>query len=206
MCPDCVLDVERQIRRLPKDVDELTELIAATGSSTDAKVAGSRDLQVPIRLSIEALRAEIDFELQFWAEVLGMETQASCRLEYRVAKAAGFLVPRVDTLLQLGPQERSAWTPDGEPLRDWWGNREVIERTGIEGALRLIELHHRVRRAAGRTRLVHRLTPACPWCDQRALVRHNGSDVVECEGCGKEIEERYYSWFVCYLVEQESAA
>ena len=65
------------------------------------------------------------------------------------------------------------------------------------------QLHHRVRLVAGRTKLVHRLTPACPWCDQTTLVRYNGSTHVECENCRKMIDEKHYSWFVTVLVNEE---
>jgi ribosomal protein L37AE/L43A len=78
--------------------------------------------------------------------------------------------------------------------------------TGLQAGLHLDNLHRRVRRVAGRTKLVHRLTPACPWCDARSLVRHNGSDQVECESCGKIIEQRHYSWFVKTLCAQEDVA
>jgi len=201
LCPDCLWRVEQSIAQLPADVLVLTALIAPTGSGPGAFVSRSRDLSVNIRLGVEALRAEIDFETGYWAEVVAAEVGASfdvtaCRLPVRVQRAVLILQYRVDTLVQLGPQERTAWTPDGEPLRDYWGDREAIAYTGLGGVLRLGELHHRVRRVAGRTQLVHRLTPACPWCDQCALVRHNGSDFVQCEHCGRPIAERHYDWFV----------
>ena len=60
----------------------------------------------------------------------------------------------VALLLALGPQERTAWTPEGEPVRDGGGDRETVERTGLDGALKLFALHHWVRQVAGRTVLV----------------------------------------------------
>lgn len=183
-------------------------LIGAGGGGGDEFVSSSRDLPVPIRLGVEALRSAIDFELGYWAEIVAAESDvewdvAQLQLYARTQKAALFLFDRVDTLVALGPQERSAWTWEGEPLRDPWGDREMVEISGLDGALRLGQLHHRVRLVAGRTKLVHRLTPACPWCDQTTLVRYNGSTHVECENCRKMIDERHYSWFVTVLVNEE---
>lgn len=203
LCDACFRRVEKAVRLLPADVGELDELIGATGSSAEAQVSFSRELQVPIRLGLEALRAEVDFESQFWAEILGMETLVAVRLPQRVSAACRWLEPRVGALVALGLQERVAWTQDGEPVRDAWGQRETELRDGLRGAVGLAQLHQRVRFVAGRTKLVHRLTPACPLCDQRALVRHNGSDRVECEGCEKQIEERHYDWFVQVTIAEE---
>ena len=212
MCPACITSVGHTIGYLPYDVGELTALIAADGVSGGEIVSSSRELPVPIRLGVEALRAEIDFELQYWAEIVAAETDAEWdsakiaryRQQDRVQRAADFLSLRVDTLVKIVPQERCAWTMDGEPMRDDAGDREVIELSGLDGALRMLELHRRVYSVAGRTKLVHRLTPACPWCDQRTLVRHNGSDVVECESCDKKIDEKHFRWFVAVLVREEA--
>lgn len=192
LCPRCVHRLRRTLRALPMDVLELNQLVAATGTDHRSKVSGSRELPVPIRLGIVELRANLVTEVWFWAEVVSAATGSALRITWpreqvdllalRTKAAADFLEIRIADLL-------------GE---------EVIE--GLAGALVLQELHHRVRRVAGRTKLVHRLTPACPWCDARALVRHNGSDRVECEGCGKDIDEKHYSWFVKTLVAQEAAA
>ena len=211
LCLPCVNRIGHTIGYLPADVVELTMLISADSAAAEEMVSSSRDLPVPIRLGVETLRAEIDFELQYWAEIVAAEVNMvwdaekaeRSRLAVRVQKAAGFLKLRVDTLVKLGPQERSAWDKDGQPIRDEWGDREVVECSGLDGALYLLDLHRRVYRVAGRTKLVHRLTPACPWCDQRTLVRHNGSDMVECESCGKQIDERHYNWFVIVTVAEE---
>jgi len=208
MCPACVTRLGYTIRQLQLDVVELSMLIGATGSGGDEIVSSTRELPVPIRLGVEALRSEIDFELQYWSEIVCAELggewdPVGLRLHVRARKAAEFLADTVDTLIKLGPQERSAWTLEGEPRRDSWGDREMESMTGMDGGLRLAELHHRVRLVAGRTKLVHRLTPACPWCDQTTLVRHNGSTHVECENCRKIIEEKHYNWFVAITIAEE---
>jgi len=188
-------------------VVELSMLIGAAGAGDGEFVSSTRELPVPIRLGIEALRADIDFELCFWAEVIadlqGAEWDPRQRLYARTQKAAVFLADRVEALLVLGPQQRSAWTREGEPLRDDWGDREMVELSGLEAVLRFDELHRRVKRVAGRTKLVHRLTPACPWCDYKTLVRHNGSTHVECETCHRQIDEKHYNWFVEVTIREE---
>lgn len=205
LCPACVGRLERTVRQLLDDVATLDELIGEFGPLFGPQVQHTPELRINIRPGIEALRAEIEFELLYWAETLDMETPVACRLGARVARAVEWIGPRIDALLRLGAQERTAWTPEGEPLRDTWGDREIVERTGLDGALKLFSLHYRVRQVAGRTALVHRLTPRCPYCDQPALVRHNGCDQVECENpdCAKKIKERHYEWFVEVTIREE---
>jgi hypothetical protein len=196
LCDGCFYRLEKAVAALPADVEELTKLISPSSGGLATKVSGSRELQLNIRTGIEALRAEVDFETQFWAEILGMETLLALRLPARVSAACRWLTPRVGLLAALGPQERAAWTQDGEPVRDAWGDREMELRDGLAGAVSLSRLHQRVRYVTGRTKLVHRLTPACATCNHRALVRHNGDDQVECEHCHNRFHEDQYDWFV----------
>lgn len=196
LCRGCNGHLERSVRQLPSDVDTLTELIGGSESRGEgAKVSGSRELPTPILLGIEALRAEIDFEAQFWAECLGQETVTAMRLPARVSRAVRWIEPRIDQLLALGPQVRTTWTVEGEPAREATGERHATETTGLAGALHLMALHRRVRVVAGRTRLSHKLEAACAHCGQRALVRHDGSDQVECENCGNGFDSKHYDWF-----------
>lgn len=206
LCPACETRLERTVRQLPADVDTLDELIGDFSSNQEGtRVDRSRDLMINIRPGIEALRAEIDTELVFWAQVLGMPAPYACRLNVRVTRSAAWIGPRLRELLRLGPQERLAWTSEGEPLRDAWDDWEVVERTGLDGAGKFFTLHARVRQVAGRTKLVHALTPCCPYCDQPSLVRHNGGSVVECENpdCAKRIKEQHYDWFVEVTIREE---
>jgi ribosomal protein L37AE/L43A len=195
--------VERAIHGLPADVQHLTEIIGVFGRGFEVRVSGTRDPQLNIHPCIEALRARIDYETVYWAECVGMETPRAVRLPERVSKACRWLHPRLDRLVALGPQERSVWTFEGEVVRDSLGWRDTALLGGLGGALRLSQLHRRTRQVVGRTKLVHRLTPACPLCDQKTLVRANGADFVVCEGCGKQIEERHYDWFVQVTVAEE---
>ena len=196
LCLDCVGRVERAIRALPADVRDLDKFIAPTSSGMEIRVSGTHDPQLNVRPEIESLRAKIDYETVYWAECVGMESPVGMRLEVRVFRACRWMAPRVHRLVWLGSQERSLWSREGEPVRDAQNVRETAFRAGVDGARALAQLHHQVRVVTGRTRLVHRLTPACPICDERALVRQNGGSHVECESCGKKIDERHYDWFV----------
>lgn len=45
---------------------------------------------------------------------------------------------------------------------------------------------------SGRDALEHKLPASCPVCDRRALVRHDGADVVVCKRCHNEWAEPLY--------------
>lgn len=213
LCDTCTRVVQYALNHLTGDVVELTTHIGRSNITFETLVSSSPDLPALISLSMDALRTEIDDELQSWAEpvaeALGIAWNTTAmghtRQLVRVQRAATLLSNAVEILLALPPQEHSLWG-NGEPVwdSDEPGVQATVVRDGIEGALVLLDLHRRAYAALGRTELVHRLPTPCPWCDMMALVRHNGCSEVTCENCRRHIEERHYSWFVSVLVELET--
>jgi hypothetical protein len=212
LCATCERKVEHAVGTLAEDALILSTMLGESGAA-EVLVDGSRDLPTPLRLSLEALRAEIDTELQAWvepvAERLGIEwdTQAAGRSRTmpRIVRAARVLGAAISTLLRLPVQEHPAWhngLPVWDPAEDCQG---TIVRDGIDGAISLLDLHRRSFAATGQTVLRNRLPTPCPWCDFAALVRLDGADHVECENCHKEIDERHYNWLVHVLVAQQES-
>ncbi|MFC5992930.1 hypothetical protein ACFQE5_01745 [Pseudonocardia hispaniensis] len=240
LCPGCVRAIGYDIAHLKGDVADLTMRIARDGAVSGDKVAATREPPTPLRLGLDALRAEIDHETQAWAEpvaeALGIDWPSgqqlrAMRLGPRVQRCVDLLTKTVDTLVALPAQEHPAWTKDGQPAwaiqhesdpgpgawqilerADRWPHepiRATTVRDGVDGALCLSQLHHRVYQRLGRTRLVHRLPARCPWCWQRTLVRDNGAAHVHCESdqCrGRTIDERHYDWLVQATLAVEQAA
>jgi hypothetical protein len=203
LCRACTSRVGKAVSALAEDALILTFLLGDQGTASEVCVAASPELRVPVRLTIEALRADIDTELTAWAEPvadkLGIEWDTAdmtrTRIMPRIVRAVHLLRSAVPTLLALPEQDHPAWA-DGMPVRDAEGRQRYLARDGVAGALSLLELHRRAYAATGRTHLVHRLPTPCPWCDHRTLVRHNGQSHVECENCAHTVEEKLYDWFV----------
>jgi hypothetical protein len=181
LCTACTEQVARALADLPTDYTELHFLLASGESGiTSDVVAGSRELPVPIRVSVEALQAAMVLEVQVWAlpvaRKLGIDWNASqgldCRPGFLLQRCARLLAHSVSTLVRL-PEMSYRAALDA----DW------VTRDGIDGALELLRLHGLVRFAAGQTKLIHRLPSPCPRCERMTLVRHNGSDMVKCEAC-----------------------
>jgi hypothetical protein len=192
VCETCVRVVTDALNHLTGDVVELTMLIGRVGVGGEVVVMATPDLKIPIQVNLEALRAEIDSELQSWAEpvaeALGVEwdttAMAHTRLAVRAQRAARLLANAVDTLLALPEQEHPAWE-DGEPKEDpdEPGVQATTIRDGVEGALALLHLHRLAYAAAGRTEYRERIVLPCTRCGLRTLVRRNGEDHVECDNC-----------------------
>jgi ribosomal protein L37AE/L43A len=189
LCPVCTTSTARAITELPTDYTELDMLLGRTNSIGGAMVSGTRDLPIPIRTAIEAVQAAILHELCCWAEstaeVLQIRwdnyTVGHSRPGFRVQRAARLLAASLSPMLALRDIVHIGWNDAGE--------REVQERDGITGALVLLDLHHRTRAVAGRTRLVHRLPAPCPRCQCTALERVDGDDIIHCRQC-----EHDYTW------------
>lgn len=226
LCTVCTQTVRNEIPHLAADYRELASLLPAGGDATGEMVTSTRDLPVPIRLSVEALMKAIDVEVTVWAEqvatAIGAEWDAaaahSSRGAVRVGAAVDILANTTDTLTTLPAVTRDVYrhgerayswhpVPATEDSSDdgagWW---EALYRTqdGLDAALTMLELHDRTRILAGRGELVHRLPAPCPRCDRLTLVRPNGKDHVECEACHHRWPESDYTRLCLVLASDEN--
>lgn len=189
LCPSCTRHTEAAIAQLPTDYTELDMLLGRTNGTGGQPISGTRELPVPIRLSVEAVQASIAHEVSCWAESVAEVMRvtwdtygaAHSRPGFRIQRATRLLAGATSVLLSLRDVVHIGW--------DAAGQRDVLERDGITGALLLLDLHHQTRSVAGRTRLVHRLPAPCPRCWYSALERPDGDDIITCANCA-----RCYTW------------
>lgn len=200
LCESCAKRVFRSLSELPMDYVELHFLLASGESGiTSDVVMGSRELQIPMRVSIEALQASMLHELQVWsipvARKLGIAWDANqgieCRPGWLLNRAVKLLTNGLGTLLAL-PEQRYRYAAL---------DCEFVTRDGIGGALELMRMHDLVRFAAGKTKLIHELPSPCPRCERMTLVRHNGTEHVTCESCGVRWPEKDYKRLTLILAE-----
>lgn len=199
LCEGCTTRVDRALPELPLDYTELNLLLASgqTGIVSDV-VMGSQELQVPMRVSIEALQATMLHEVQAWAEplaeLLGIAWDTAgarhSRRGWVLQRAVRLLSGALPKFLAL-PRQEYRYARDAE-----W-----IVRDGIDGACELVRIHEMVRFASGKTKLTHQLPSPCPRCEHMTLVRHNGTEHVTCETCGVRWPEQDYRRLVLILAE-----
>lgn len=214
VCDYCTHQVQHALSQLTGHVVQLTAQLGQRGGAAETLVTSTRDLPVPISLTFDALRTEIDEELQAWvepvAEVLGVEWDTAAmgraRQLFRVQRAADLLYNAVEVLLALPPQEHPAWE-NGEPKPDpdEPGVQATIVRDGVDGALALFDLHRRARAILGLTEYVVRVVLPCTRCGLRTLVRHNGEDFVICENCRHRTPWEEIPFFCRVLIDCERA-
>lgn len=173
------------VQQLPMDYLELSTLLAKT-SSVEAPTSGTRELPVPIRLGVAVLAEQIVDEIERWAEVVaaaagGWYTPAGTLLQ-RVASAADVVAGRFEPLLQL-PVSWHARLDASEHTRSGKDTVRYTRESGVDGALRLLDLHDRTTLLAGRTRRAVRLHAWCPACHRMALEHDDGTPYVDCRRC-----------------------
>ncbi|MFQ2844840.1 hypothetical protein [Mycobacterium paragordonae] len=88
-----------------------------------------------------------------------------------------------------------------------WGEhgqeRRLVEMSGLEVAIELVELHNQTRAELGLTRLREEYTMPCPDCGSR-VYRNDGESIVICEGNAKHTcTEREYKVRAGLLLEEE---
>lgn len=186
----CQLDTTQArsaISFLDMDYDELSVLLGKTSQPLSSYASSSRDLAVPIRLNVEALQTAIVVELDIWAtpvaEASGMTYTETGRGSHHVDYGIGWIIGRWPLLLTLPPM--AVARIDGRNERLSGRNPIVVtEEDGVDGALRLLDLHDQVTALAGRTHRAHRMWSPCPQCQRLALERQEGSGHVDCTECG----------------------
>lgn len=188
LCASCRRNLARTLAALPRDYVELALVLGRSDQAGGEPITGTPEAPIPLRCDVEAIQAEMTHEAMCWAEStaeqlnITMDTQLSrnSRPGANLDHSCRLLARAVDTLLALRQAEHVGWVN---------GNRAVVWRDGVEGAVLLLDLHHRARHLLGRTRLVHRLPAPCPRCERLALERADGSEAIWCASCGT-----YYTW------------
>ncbi|OXM69656.1 hypothetical protein [Amycolatopsis vastitatis] len=188
LCDACTRHLTQAIADIPRDYLDLETALAGTRDGLRQLVSGTRELPVPISLSIETVQAALLHEAQCWAEsvadVLRVEWDTQAARDSRpgvvLERAARLLENSVSVLLALRGVVHTGW------ILDEW---TTLDRDGLDGAVILLDLSHRVRAITGQLRLTHNLPEPCPRCEHRALQRADGDDVFRCGACG-----RHYTW------------
>lgn len=202
LCRVCISAVSSALSHLELDVTmDLDDLIGRLpdGSTLEStRIALSAPGSVPpIRLEIEALRALIVHEACAWA---GSVADA-VRLEWtvppdygarikRLPRAADLLRHQLSTFLSLGETEHRARSLtarrcDGhdEQIATVFGDDIWTTRTGLEGAVLLLELHEMAWSLADRADRSEPLFMPCTACCYMTMRHMPGEDEVWCTHC-----------------------
>ncbi|MBP2341101.1 hypothetical protein JOF41_007355 [Saccharothrix coeruleofusca] len=181
LCQFDTTTVKRAIQQLPRDYLELGHLLSKTGRTTDAPTGGTRELPVPLRLGVLTLQEDLVFEAGLWASAVGDHADVGSP-DRRLRRAVELLLADWPALLHVPVMDVARLDGRDERLS---GRSPVVlgEEDGVDGALRLLELHERVALVEGRTHRAHRLWSPCPKCQALALVREEGSGQVDCRCC-----------------------
>lgn len=191
LCPLCTSGVRHALQQLPADYRELHGLLGKGSGGGGMPVSGSRELQVPIRLGVDALAHAILDEVERWAPSVayrcGFPFWRSGRPQDRVEHASGWLLHRLPQFLRL--PVRAVARLDGRETRMRSG-RNPQRRSwedGVDGAVVLLRLHDQVGAVAGRVERSVRLSMPCPECGRRAMEQPDGPtglrDYAHCTRC-----------------------
>ncbi len=205
LCDACTRHLRQAIVDMPQDYIDLEAVLGGTRDGLRQLVSGTRDLPVPLSLTIAAVQAELVHEAQCWAEstadVLGVwwDTQAArdSRPGPVLERAARLLENSVSVLLALRGVVHTGWTDDDE-----W---TTLDRDGLDSADVLLDLHHRVQAVTGQKRLINRISDPCPSCDRVALQHPDGSDTITCAVCGNSFTWDEYQRQCTLLADQHEA-
>lgn len=182
----CLADethVRRAIEAIPRTYVGLHLTIGKASTGTTEFVASSRELPVPLRLDIEALQRELVAEAVRWAEPVAEAAGVYWDTQSARDSRPGPLLQQACTLLADRLPVLLALRGVAQVVFDEHHHRTVLERDGVDGGLRLLDLHHRAGRVLAVDRKTYRLQEPCPTCHVAALEHADGADVVDCRAC-----------------------
>jgi hypothetical protein len=186
LCRLCHIHTKAAVGALANDWRDLQLLLPKGASPLYASAGGTRDLPVPIRLSVAVLAEAIVDELDRWADVVA-ERHAADHSDRgqparRLSAAVGWCYYKFDTLVTLGPTT-VARLDSSNPHMSGRDHLDITLETGLDGALRLLDLHEQADTLTGHTRRAERLWSPCPMCQRLALEHPEGSATVHCRRC-----------------------
>lgn len=202
LCEACERVVTADIGALGHDYDQLraAQYDSASGGMGEV-VAASRELPVPISLSLDSLAGQIAAEVTTFAEpvaeVLGIDWDAKITPKTRsrhgaaptyaadvvFSEAHWLLRNAVPTLLALGRDGYALWRAE---------TRVYLDADGLTIACGLADLHRAARGVLGVTRYTQRLPVNCPRCQATALTRPAGVEGAYCAWCRVSYSEVDY--------------
>jgi hypothetical protein len=203
LCMTCTQTVTNAIADLPQDYVSL-RMAQHRGLSpaSGELVMATKDLPIPISLTLTTLADQIEVEVSAFAEPVAeklnidwdksMTPKNGGRYTGPVIldKSARLLVNAVDVLLSLPVWEYRLWGDDG------WAE---VEANGVEAGLTLLALHQATRSTLGLTRSVITMQAACPFCSAQSLVKIAGQEMIQCQLCWRYFSETEYEQWTLVL-------
>lgn len=174
LCRACEEHAFAAIRELSSDYGALaTERAEERSTASGPKVSGSSELPVPIALGIDSLMTEFSEESARWARRLPGEDP------YEVGDCLAKICASLGTIVDMPPRQFTIWVPhpDGG---DGFGTT-VLD--GVDGILRLANLHQRAMTLLGIAETTTYLRDPCPHCARKALAVSKDQSLVTCKGC-----------------------
>lgn len=174
LCRPCEEHAFADIRQLD---DDYGALLAADRSeraaSAEPKVSGSAELPVPIALDMDALVTEFNEEAARWSRRLPGEDP------YLVEDCLTKICAYLGTIVDMPMRQFTVWSPHPD------GGDSFTETflDGVDGILRLANLHRRAQALLGVVEVTTFLPDPCPHCARKALAVSKDQERVTCKAC-----------------------
>lgn len=206
ICRRCRSAIRVAVEDLPTDYDDLAAALGDHQRIDGEKVHSTPTPPIPLDVAKDELMGDIANQLANAADRVTRATghhppdtrghNRSARIHAHAHHTANHL----DALIASPPQPEEEWCGTGESVlhRDpttgriaYKPNTRIVERSGLDTALRLVELRSRARaRLAGTTTGLWRLPAHLPGCTECGEVLYTNGHKVVCRACAKDWTEQ----------------
>lgn len=202
LCPSCVRKILRAVEDLPADYVALHVSLGEQTSAGGARVKSTPSPPLPVDVHKYALMEAIVTNLDTAADIVSDALRCdppSGPVAPRVASTALMVSVHLPKLLEAPEVAVWAWEScdrqrcgrngcqQGEHLR-------LTDKSGVQFARTLLDLHRRARAAVGETEKLIRLPMPCGQCGEPFCYQKPDSNTVFCRSCGSDWTEDLYAF------------
>lgn len=174
LCRPCEEIAFEAIRQLEKDYGLLQAArVGGQATSSEPKVSGTSELPVPIALGIDTLMTEFDEEAARWSRRLSGEDP------YSITGCLKKICANLGTIADMPSSQFTIWVPHP----DGGDSFAATVLDGVDGVLRMANLHRRAQVILGIIETITYLHDPCPHCARKALAVSKDQERVTCKGC-----------------------
>lgn len=181
LCQACEGGAFDSIRQLREDWVALDAALGDKLKRGIPQYGGSNEMPSPLNLGAAVLSADLETEALRWYRAVATEADDELPWHYLTAvdRALTVICTRLGTLIDKPRKRYAVLLPlpfggDHEGAQEW---------DGVDGVLRLAQLHHDAQKVLGTTETRIWLPDPCHVCGVKSLAVSRDQQTIRCRGC-----------------------
>jgi hypothetical protein len=181
LCAACEESAFDAIRQLGEDWHNLDAALTVKQKRGIPQYGGTNERPSPLNLGVAVVSADLETEALRWYRAVATESDDELPWHYLAAvdRALTMLCTRLGTLIDKPVRRYDVLLP----LPFGGDHMGAEEWDGVDGVLRLAQLHHDAQKVLGTTETRIWLPDPCHVCGVKTLAVSRDQQTIRCRGC-----------------------